>query len=102
MAFENLDAQDKAICDAMVAGTPDAQIMEEFDVTEEKLGQLRSVVAEAGEVAPEPEAPADANTGVANAPEPTPEEEVAGETVAEANDEEVPADTAGEVAGDIL
>ena len=108
MAFENLDAKDKAICDALQGGMSDEQVMEEFDVTEEKLGQLRSVVAEAGEAVPADEeapvevpveTPADNNlifggAGGAGEPEVTPETEVAGETVAEANDEAVPAETA--------
>lgn len=45
-SYQNLDPQDAAICEALEAGKSDADIMTEFGVGEEKLAQLRPVVAE--------------------------------------------------------
>jgi len=57
MSFENLDAQDKAICDAIVAGATDESIVSDFGVDSDKIAQLR------GHIANNPEAAGDTANG---------------------------------------
>lgn len=45
MAFENLDPQDKAILDAIVAGKTDDEVTAEFSVDAEKIAQLKGHLA---------------------------------------------------------
>jgi len=42
MSYENLDAQDRAVCDAIVAGQSDSEIVLEFSVEEERVAMLRN------------------------------------------------------------
>ncbi len=63
MAYENLDQQDKEICEALERGVSVEEIKAQFSVDDDKIAQLQSVVTEAKETAgeqPAPEAPADA------------------------------------------
>lgn len=46
MAYENLDSQDRAICEALERGVTVSEIMAQFDVTEDKVASLRPVVEE--------------------------------------------------------
>lgn len=46
MAFENLDQLDRAICEALLAGKDEAELMTELQVSKEKIDQLRPIVEE--------------------------------------------------------
>lgn len=46
MSLDNLDVQDKAICEALAAGKSEEEVMQEFGVDADKIAQLRSVVGE--------------------------------------------------------
>jgi len=49
MSYDNLDAQDRAICEAIEAGKDDGELVREFGVNADKINQFRSVVAENGD-----------------------------------------------------
>ena len=46
MIFEQLDTQDREICEALRSGTPADEIMAHFGVNSDKIDQLVSVVKE--------------------------------------------------------
>lgn len=95
MSYDNLDAVDREICQALENGVSDDEIKSQFGVDDDKIAQLKPVVegkteTPAEEVTPE-ETPVE-NTEeetVETAPEETTDApEVASEEVSEANAEE--------------
>lgn len=74
MSFENLDPQDKAILDAMVAGKSDEEVKAEFGVSDEDVSRLRGHLAnhppEGADNADAGKDNADADVGAEGAGEP--------------------------------
>lgn len=45
MSFENLDVQDREICEAIARGVTDEELMSQFGIDADKVAQLRGAVA---------------------------------------------------------